>query len=214
MLRPQLARGQRRVADALRDELRVPWFADAEAIHGADLHVGDHLRRRHDDGFDIGVGIDAVGGEPIAHPQVMRATRESHRRLGHGALGLLLQEDIAQGAGIGAGLLLGIGVGNRNRLAVEIEAGQNFHRQRHVVLGDLAERHQVGHRRQDMRAIDAVAIAAQHQIVARRAPGRLLQDLDASHAMFLEQALFLGDDQRRGIGERDEAELCGIHFRP
>ena len=47
---------------------------------------------------------------------------------------------------------------------------------------------------------------AEHEIVARRAPGGLLQHLDVGHAVLGEEALFLGDDQRRGIGQRDEAE--------
>ena len=32
-------------ADAVGDGARVPRLADAEAVHLADLHVGDHLRR-------------------------------------------------------------------------------------------------------------------------------------------------------------------------
>ena len=55
-------------------------------------------------------------------------------------------------------------------------------------------------------------------IVARRAPGRLLGDLDIGHAVLGEEALLLGDDERRGVGQRDVAEdrlrylrrLCGV----
>ena len=50
-------------------------------VHIADLHIGHHLRRRHDDGGDVLVGIDAAGGQPIAQPQVVRASREGHRYL-------------------------------------------------------------------------------------------------------------------------------------
>ena len=51
-----------------------------------------------------------------------------------------------------------------------------------------------------------LASRAEHEVVARRAPGGLLGDLDVGHAVLGEEALFLGDDQRRGIGQRDEAE--------
>ncbi len=63
-----------------------------------------------------------------------------------------------------------------------------------------------------MRAVDAVGCAAEHQVVARRAPGRLLGDLDIGHAVLGEEALLLGDDQRRGIGQRDVAELGAGDF--
>ena len=47
---------------------------------------------------------------------------------------------------------------------------------------------------------------AEHEVVARRAPRRLLDHFDVRHAVFGEQAFFLGDEQRRGIAQRDEAE--------
>ncbi len=64
-----------------------------------------------------------------------------------------------------------------------------------------------------MGAVNAVGLAAENEIVAQRAPRRLLQHFDARHAVLFKQALFLGDDQRRGIGQRDEAEFDGCHFR-
>ena len=81
---------------------------------------------------------------------------------------------------------------------------------RHVVLRHLAGRDQVGHGRQDVRAVDAVALGAEHQVVARGAPGGLLQHLDVGHAVLGEEAFLLGDHQRRGIGQRDVAELGGL----
>jgi hypothetical protein len=56
-----------------------------------------------------------------------------------------------------------------------------------------------------MRAVDAIGRAAQHKVVARGAPGRLLGDFDVGQAMLGEQALFLGDDQRRRVGQRDDS---------
>ncbi len=66
-----------------------------------------------------------------------------------------------------------------------------------------------------MRAVDAVAGAAEHEIVARRAPGRLFRHLDVGQAVLGEETLLLGDDQRRRVGERDIAErrLCGLQAR-
>jgi hypothetical protein len=36
---------------------------------------------------------------------------------------------------------------------------------------------------------------------------------DIRHAVFREDALLLGDEQRRGVGQRNEAQLGGLHFR-
>ena len=55
---------------------------------------------------------------------------------------------------------------------------------------------------------------AEHEVVARRAPRGLLGDLDVGHAVLGEEALLLGDDQRRRVGQRDEAERRLLHFRP
>ena len=90
--------------------------------------------------------------------------------------------------------------------ASRLRRASDVHRRGHVVLRDLAGRDQVGHRRQDVRAVDAVALGAQHDVVARGAPGGLLGDLDIGHAVLGEEALLLGDDQRRGIHQRDVAE--------
>ena len=51
---------------------------------------------------------------------------------------------------------------------------------------------------------------AEHEVVARGAPRRLLGDLDVGHAVLGEEALLLGDEQRRRVGQRDEAELGAL----
>jgi hypothetical protein len=192
MLVPEFARGDRGVADLLMDQLQIPWLADAEAIHGADLHVGDHLRRRHHDGFDVLVGIDTPGGEPIANPKIMRAARERHRRLDRFAAGFLLVERHLERRGVDADLDVAVFLGDRNALAVQVEPRQNVHRRRLVVLRHLARRDQIRHRGQDMRAIDAVTFRAQDEVVSRGAPRRLLLHLDVGHAVFGEDAFLLG----------------------
>jgi hypothetical protein len=49
---------------------------------------------------------------------------------------------------------------------------------------------------------------------ARGAPRGLLLHFDIGHAVFGEDALLLGDEQRRSIRQRDKAELGALHFRP
>ena len=213
MLVPQLTGGDGGVADALVDELQVPRLADAEAVHGADLHVRHHLGRRHRDGLDVLVGIDAAGGEPVADPKVVGAARERVRRLHGLARRLLLVERLLERLGVEPDPQIGVFLGDRDALAVEIEPRQDVHRRRHVVLRHLPRADQVGHRREDMGAIDAVALGAEHEVVAGRAPGGLLLHLDAGHAVLGEEALVLGDEQRAGIGERDEAEIGLGHLR-
>ena len=107
MLVPELAGGDRGVADVLVDELQVPRLADAEAVHGADLHVRHHLRRRHDDGLDVLVGIDAAGGEPVADPEIVGAAGEGHGGLDRLAGGLLLVERGLERLGVDADLDVG-----------------------------------------------------------------------------------------------------------
>ena len=64
-----------------------------------------------------------------------------------------------------------------------------------------------------MGTIDAIAFGAEHEIVPRRTPRCLLHNIDIRHAVFGEYALILGDEQRTGIAERDEAELGDLHLR-
>ena len=82
----------------------------------------------------------------------------------------------------------------------------------HVVLRDLAGADEIRHRREDVRAVDAVALRAEHQVVTRRAPRSLLDHFDVWHAVLGEEALFLGDDQRCGVGQCDEAEYRAWSF--
>ncbi len=212
MTLPEFAGGTGCEAYALIDQLLVPGFTHTEDVHIADLHIGNHLRRRNDDGGDVLVRIDAAGGEPVADPQIMRAAGECHRGLDFLAFGLLRLESSLQFGSIELNAGFGIFPGDGNALAVEVEAGEDGHRHRHIVLGHLAGMHEIGHGRQNMRAIDAVRGAAEHEIVARRTPGGLLQNLDVRHAVFGEQALFRRNDERGGIGKRDKADFCAFHL--
>ncbi|CUX59944.1 conserved hypothetical protein [Agrobacterium tumefaciens str. Kerr 14] len=213
MALPELSGGTGSKADALIDELFIPRLAHTEDVHIADLHVGNHLRRRNDDGGDVLVRIDAASGEPVADPEIMGAAGEGHRGLNFLAFGLLLLESSLQFGSIELNAGFGIFLGDGNTLAVEVEAGEDGHRHRHIILGHLAGVHEIGHRRQNMRAINAVGCATKHEIVARRAPGGLLQNLDIRHAMLGEQPLFRRDDERGGIGQRDKADFRTFYFR-
>ena len=110
----------------LMDQLLVPRFADAEAIHGADLHVGDHLRRRHHDGFDVLVGIDAAGGQPVADPEIMRAARESHRGLDRFARAFFFSSATFSGVAVDADLEVGIFLGDRDALALRLSRARMY----------------------------------------------------------------------------------------
>src|SRR6185503_15287806 len=147
VLVPDLGRVDGRVADLLILELLVPRLADAEAIHRADLHVRNHLRRRHDDRLDVLVGIDASGREPVPDPAIVRAARKSHRGLDRVARGLLLLERGLERLRVEAEFEIRVFVADRDRLAVEVEAREHVHRRRHVVLRDLATADQIRHRR-------------------------------------------------------------------
>ncbi len=214
VLVPQFAGGQRGVSDLLMDELQIPRLTDAERVHGADLHVRHHLRRGYNDGLDVLVGIDAASRQPVANPQIVGASRKRHRRLDGLTRCFFLLECRLERRGIDADLQVAIFLGHRDALAVQVQPRHDVHRRRHVVLRHLAGRNEIGHRRQDVCAIDAVAFRSQHQIVTGGAPRRLLLHLDIGHAVFGEDALLLGDKQRRSVGQRDEAELGALHFRP
>ncbi len=196
MVLPDLAGHAGGVADILVDELIAPWLADAEGVHVADLHVGHHLRRRHDDGRDVLVRIDAAGGQPVADPHIMGAARKGHGALHFLAGGLLLGEGLLERRGIHGGACVLEFLGNRDRLAVVVEARQDIHRRRFVLRRRRAHRDLVGLGRQDVCAVDAARVRTEHDVVARCAPRCLLGDVGVGDAVFVEEFLFLGDDER------------------
>ena len=200
---PEFAGGAGGVADILIDELFVPRLADAEGVHGADLHVRHHLRRRHDDGRDVLVRIDAAGGEPVANPQIMGAAGERHGDLHFLAGCFLLREGFLQRRAVGSDRQILELVGDRDGLAVLVEVEERVHRQRLIVLHHLAGGVEMRLRAQDVAAIDTVGLCAERHVVARRAPRRLLGDIHVGHAVLGVKALLFRDDQRRGVGQRD-----------
>ena len=69
-----------------------------------------------------------------------------------------------------ANLYLFVFLRNGNALSVQIEARKDVHRRRHVVLRHLAGADEIRHRRENVRAVDAVRFPAKDEIVARGAP--------------------------------------------
>ena len=208
---PQLLRGDGGEPGAVFDGPVVPRLADAEAVHLVDLHVRDHLRRRDRDEVDVPVRMDPAGGEPVANPHRVRAGRERHREC----------ERIARGLGLfGDGFDLSWRlradclqlVVQRDRLAVPVEQPRNHHR--------LHRRPRQPHGRRQRHADQHVRglVLAERQLVADHRPRRFLRDgrLDAE---LLEIPELVGDDDRRAVGQRDDAEpdgrrlwrVAGIH---
>ncbi len=79
-------------------------------------------------------------------------------------------------------------------------------------LGELEVSDVMVHRT-NMRSVNAVGSPAENQIVTRRTPGGLLCHVDFGKAVLFEEALFLGDDERRCIRQGDEAELDADYLR-
>ena len=90
---PDVLRRDRGEADAVGDRAVAPRLADAVAVHVADAHVGDHLRRRHGDDLGVLERIDAVGRQPVVDPHRVRAGRE---RLRERVFALLLRHQLGE----------------------------------------------------------------------------------------------------------------------
>jgi len=143
--------------------------------------------------------MDAAGGQPIADPQIMRAAREGHGRLDLFACGSFRIEGGFQPGCVKLHAGFRIFLCDRNALAVVIETREDRHRHGLVVLRYVAGVYEIGERRENMGAVDAVCRPAKHEVVAGCTPGCLLGHIDVGKAMLFEQAFFLGNDQRRGI---------------
>ncbi len=126
MIFPDRLRGLDREADAVDDRAVAPRLADAEPVHVADAHVGDHLRRRHRDDLGVGERIDAVRCEPVINPHRVRAGRE---RLRERVFALFLVHQHLQRRAVLDAFVVEF-FRERDRLAVVVEV----HQDRHVLL--------------------------------------------------------------------------------
>ena len=147
MVLPELTGGQGGVAQLLIHQALIPGLTHTEGIHGARLHVGHHLGGRNHHQAGVLVGIDAVSGQPVAHPEVVGAAREGDSRLELTAGGAALGDVFREGKILQGELLIKELLGERDRLAIHIKTGQDIHRHRLLALADRPCGQQVGHRR-------------------------------------------------------------------
>ena len=106
-----------------------------------------------------------------------------------------------------------VGLGDGKSLTILVEVDQRVHGQRLLVLHHRTGGIEMDLRPQDVATVDAAIGRTERHIVPRRAPARLLFDRHVWDAVFGEEALLLGNDQRRRVGERDKAEFGAGNFR-
>ena len=167
------------------DRALVHRIGAEEAVDVVGAQVRDHFRRRHRADLHVGVGIDAVLREIVAQQVVVHRIVERHRELE--ALPLLR---------IALVLVLDR---ERDRLAVDVL--HRRHRVRHRIGAD-AERDRERHRRQH---VGRVVFLVQ-RLVADHRPAGGLDHFDVEAVLRIE-AHRLRHDDRRGAGDRDEADL-------
>ncbi len=204
MILPQLLGGHRGETDAVGNGASVPGLAHAEAVHLVDFHVRDHLRGRNGDERDVTVWVNAARREPVAGPHRVGAGREGHRERHRGPCSLRLVHQRLDGGGGARPRLLQLVV-ERDRLAVAVEQPGNHHR--------LHRRSRQPHRRRERHAEEHVGrvILAERELVPDHRPRRFFRD-DRGDAEFLEEAELVRHDDRRAIGERDDAKTDGGRF--
>ena len=182
---PQFLGQQMDEAHAVIDRALVERIGPEEAVDIVGAQVGDHLRRRHRADLDILVGIESVLGHVVAQQVVVHRVVEGHGELE--ALPLL---------GIALVLVLDR---ESDRLAVDVL--DRRHRVRHGVRAD-AQRDRERHRRQH---VGGVVFLGQRLVADHRPAGRL-DHFDVEPLLGIE-AHRMGHDDRRGAGDRDEADL-------
>src|SRR5262245_52205678 len=80
MILPHLLRRDRCKTNTVGNSPSIPGLPDAKAVHLAYLHIGHHLGWRNGNEGDVFVGVNAPGGQPVAHPHRMRTRRIGHRK--------------------------------------------------------------------------------------------------------------------------------------
>ena len=195
MVRPDLLGGGGGESDLVEDRPRAPGFADAEAVHVADAHVGDHLRWWHDDGLHVAHGVDAQAAEPVVQPHGVGAGGEG---LGKGQRRTAFLHMLGQLRAVAhAGLtqLLGQGDG----LAILIQPHQHCHVPLRPCQAELGAVH---HAVEHMGGIQFAGV----ELVAHAGPGGLLAGIDGQ-AVLLAKTLGGGDHHRSAIGQGNEADV-------
>src|SRR5690606_15620050 len=201
MIDPDILTGGDGESDLVVDGAGIPGLTYAISIHVSDPHIGDHLRRRHNDGLHILEWMDAVSRQPIVEPHGMRPGRES---LCESELAILPVEQSLQFTAAGDAFLLDL-IGERDPLPVMVERHQNGHV---LLLTTDAELNAVHHAVKDVRAVQ-LSIC---QFVTHSGPGGFLRrgDLDV---VLLVEAHLCGNDDRRAVCERYKADSDILDFR-
>ena len=195
MVGPDALRRDGGEADLVHDRARAPGLADAEAVHVAHAHVGDHLRRRHGDGLGVAHRIDAMRRQPVIQPHGVGACGKG---LGEGVFALVAGHQPGQRLAVARASLQQL-VGQGDRLAILVQP----HKHRHVLARTAdAQVHAVDQPIQHMSEIQL----AVHELVPHAGPGSLLGQRDGD-AVLLVQAQRRGHHHGRAIRQRDEADL-------
>ena len=103
------------------------------------------------------VGIDAAGGEPVADPQIVRAAGEGHGHLGWACRPPSSANASFSAPAVGADVQILVSLRDRDRLASRLSRARMYIGVGWLFCVTVPVRDQVGHRRQDVRAVDAVA---------------------------------------------------------
>ncbi|VUD74837.1 hypothetical protein MET9862_05470 [Methylobacterium symbioticum] len=182
---PDLLRQDVDEADAVIDRALVHRIGGEEAVDVVGAQVGDHLGRRHGADLHVGVGVDAGLCQVIAQQVVVHRVVEGHRELE--ALPVLRIAPVLVLHRQGDGLAVDV-LHRRHRVGLRVRAE--------------AERDRDRHRRQH---VSGVVFLVQ-RLVADHRPAGGLHHLNVQ-ALLLVEAHGLGHDDRRGAGDRDEADL-------
>ena len=225
---PDLVIGDDRHADALLHRGLVPGLTHGVAFDRSGLQCGGHLRGRRDRQLHIGIdrarhvaigviaGVQPARRQPVAQLVIMGGDREDHAHVEGLALLRIgidhrLQrrgaDRMPDPAAFGGQARLDLRpdlVRQRDGIAVEVEA----ERRDQIGLGAIADGRRDGLSRQHVRAVQ---LPADHP-VEQDLPVRLRLERDVQPFLG-EEALFLGDGQRRHVGQLDEAQLQVRLFR-
>ena len=179
-----------------------PGGADAEAVDAAVLEVGEHLGRRQGLQVHVAVGVDRVGGQPVAQQQVVHRSR-MHDAEGMGFAVVALQPGPVVVHVVDA--RLGEPTGQGDAVAVTAQGEGAHHRQRLIAVA--ARRHPGRHARGHQGRVEG----AIEQAIGDPAPAGFPHQLHLIETVLGEQALGLGHRQRRA-GRQGHEPQVEIHL--
>ena len=195
MIFPNILRGDGSEADFVVNRARIPRLAHAIAIHVTDAHIGDHLRRRHGDGFYFRKGVHTVCGQPVVEPHGVRTRGKGLRK---GVLTRFFFDERGEAGAVLRAFIIER-FGKRNRLTVVVQVHQDGHV---LLLPADAHLHTIDQTVEHMRSV----VLAIHEFVAHGGPGGLFTRGNFD-AVFFVEAFFSSDHDGGAIGERNKTDL-------